>query len=175
MTESIKPPDIKTTRLRIVIGATIIGDHDKVLTLDPDCKAAPLRFTEDTDQVSEKPLTEPRLFVEFQHGTVDEMVADFRNKLTAAFYAYTYSNPNGTEPCMGKTQEQAEKQWQEIATLQEVLANSDCSWPNTGGAGVMFIPFTPPSRMKEKKARQAQAEAKKREQLLAQAGIEDVG
>lgn len=175
MTESIKPPDIKTTRLRIVIGATIIGDHDKILTLDPDCKVAPLRFTEDTDQISEKPLAEPRLFVEFQHGTVDEMVADFRNKLTAAFHDYTYSNPDGTGPCVGKTQEQAEERWLEIELLQEILANSDCSWPNTGGADVMFIPFTPPSRMKEKKARQTQAEAKEREQLLAQADLADAG
>jgi hypothetical protein len=175
MSESITPPDIKTTRFRVVIGAVIPGGIDKVLTMDPDCKVAQLRFTEDTAQVSDQPDYECNMLMDFQHGTVDEMVEDFRRKLTIAFRAWTYSNPDGTGPCAGLSQERAEERWREISRLQLLLAESDCSRPDGQDAGVRFIPFTLPWQMKTRKLRKELAEAREEKQLLAMAGLPDAG
>lgn len=175
MSDTPKPPDIKTTRLRLVIAGTIVGAPDKIMTLDPDCKVAKLRFTENVEHPGPEPVHECDLMTEFEHGTVDEIVEDFRRKMTNAFYAWTRTNPSGTGPAAGVSQEEAEKRWAELELLQVLLSESDCSWPNGGDSGVRFIPFTPRKRVAERKAREVVAKAKERSELLAQAGLDDAG
>jgi hypothetical protein len=161
MSEHPKPPSIENTRLRVVIGASIVGNNDQMITMDPDCKKHMVRFS-DWNDGSKRACDAPVLF-EFQYGTVAEMVEDFKSKLESAFYTFTYQTREG-KPLETVSQERAEERWVEMELLQKLLVGH--GWPNNDKPGVKYLPFTD-SREVEKR------EARERLQRLREANVEE--